>query len=471
MKRGIVWMILICLFSGLDCRAQEILHGEGFIKNAKIERLANKVLISMQVIFRPELRVNPSGRIVLQPELKSAGQTLKLPPVEMTGRRRKIQDERNSVSSTLHTKYIVRQKKSEQTTRYETTVPYEQWMNQAVINIREELCGCNNTLVSASNQLLKQVEFHPLFAYLPPGKELQKTRHKSGSAMLGFVVNTTTIRPDFQNNQNELDKIRSTIESIKNDPDVQISQISVQGFASPEGPYDQNKRLAQGRTEAVKANVCQLHPFPDQLFSLDWVAEDWEGLVRLIEESDLPEKEKILDIIRTTDILKGREKELMLLKEGNPWRYMQEHFFPQLRRADYKITYTIRGFEPEEARKTILTHPEKLSAGECWQIALEYPQESPEFKEIIRICQKTFPDHPVTNFNRGILLMHEGHYEEALPYLEKAGKFPEAFNALGVCAMITKDYTTARQYLKKAESLGVTAATHNLNELGKVDEK
>lgn len=316
MKRGIVWTILICLFSGLHSQAQEILHGEGFIRNAKIERLADKVLISMQVIFKAELRLNPSGRIVLQPELKAAGETLKLPSVEMTGRRRKIQDERNSASPVLHTIHVVRQKKSEQTIRYETTAPYEHWMNQAVINIREELCGCNNTLVSASNQLLEQVEFHPLFAYLPPGKELQKTRHKSGSAMLSFVVNTTTIRPDFQNNQNELDKIRSTIESIKNDPDVQILQISVQGFASPEGPYDQNKRLAQGRTEAVKANVCQLHPFPDQLFSLDWVAEDWEGLVRLIEESDLPEKEKVLDIIRTTDILKGREKELMLLKDN-----------------------------------------------------------------------------------------------------------------------------------------------------------
>lgn len=471
MKREIVWMILICLFSGLHGQAQEILHGKGFIKNAKLERVADKAMISMQLTFNTELKLNPSGRIVLQPELKTAGQSLKLPSVEMTGRRRRIQDKRNSVSPALHTIHVVRQKKSEQMVRYETTVPYERWMNQAVINIREELCGCNNTLLSSTNQLLEQAELHPLFAYLQPGKEPQKIRHKSGSAMLGFVANTTTIHPDFQNNQNELDEIRSSIEPIKNDPDVQISQISIQGFASPEGPYDQNKRLAQGRAEAVKANVCQLHPFPDQLFSLDWVAEDWEGLVRLLEESDLPEKKEILDIIRTTDILQGREKELMLLGSGNSWRYMLEHFFPKLRRADYKITYTIRGFELEEARKTILTHPEKLSAGEYWQVALEHPQDSPEFKEIIRICQKTFPDNPIANLNQGILLMHEGQYGEALPYLEKAGELPEAFNALGVCAMMTKDYATASQFLKKAESLRATAATHNLKELEKVYEK
>ena len=42
-------------------------------------------------------------------------------------------------------------------------------------------------------------------------------------------------------------------------------------------------------------------------------------------------------------IMKGREERLQRLKRGVPYRFLKEHFFPQLRRAGYiKVYYRMK---------------------------------------------------------------------------------------------------------------------------------
>jgi len=65
------------------------------------------------------------------------------------------------------------------------------------------------------------------------------------------VVNRTEIKPDYRGNMTELIKITSTIDLVKNDPDVSITAVKIHGYASPEGSFANNKRLAEGRAKAL----------------------------------------------------------------------------------------------------------------------------------------------------------------------------------------------------------------------------
>lgn len=66
-----------------------------------------------------------------------------------------------------------------------------------------------------------------------------------GKAYLDFPVNRTELHPDYHNNPSELHKIMQTIDTVRNNANVEITSISIHGYASPEGSYQNNERLAQ----------------------------------------------------------------------------------------------------------------------------------------------------------------------------------------------------------------------------------
>ena len=104
--------------------------------------------------------------------------------------------------------------------------------------------------------------FVPAYAYIRPKAE-QKINRIEGSAYIDFPVNRTEIHPDYRRNPEELKKILSTIDAVKNDADSKIISISIKGYASPEGSYSNNIRLAKGRTETLKEYVRKQYAFPN----------------------------------------------------------------------------------------------------------------------------------------------------------------------------------------------------------------
>ena len=61
--------------------------------------------------------------------------------------------------------------------------------------------------------------------------------------------------------------------------------------------------------------------------------DNWTQLRELAASSDMPAKEKVLDIIDRTPVAK-REESLRKLEEGEPYEYIVKNFYPQLLRSD-----------------------------------------------------------------------------------------------------------------------------------------
>jgi hypothetical protein len=291
-----------------------------------------------------------------------------------------------------------------------------------------------------------------------PKAETVKSRSLSGRAYIGFPVNETVIYPEFQNNLEELAKIRATIDSVRNDSDVTIYAMSIKGFASPESPYDNNARLASGRTQAVKQYVNELYGFAPEFISTSYEPEDWEGLRRFVENSSIPHKKEILAVIDSDR--EPDNKEWKIKSEyKDDYRYLLDNCYPYLRHSDYVVEYVVRSYaDPDEIGRIMMERPQNLSLNEFYVYAQTLEQGSPEFIEVFETAVRMYPRDEAANLNAANTAMSRGDFISALRYLDKAGNSPETIYASGVCAYLAGYMDQALELMKKARDLGVGQA-------------
>ena len=151
-----------------------------------------------------------------------------------------------------------------------------------------------------------------------------------------YPVNQTTIHEDYMDNANSLYRIQKYLEKSP-----QIDSITIYSYASPEGPYALNKRLARERGKTAKQYLLSLMPaerqLPDSLIILDPTAENWSGLRDLVRyQYQRDDKDEVLAILDRTDITDERRKLLLKrLNRGKSWQYILKELMPQLRYATW----------------------------------------------------------------------------------------------------------------------------------------
>lgn len=94
-----------------------------------------------------------------------------------------------------------------------------------------------------------------------------------------FKVNATNIDLTYRNNDAQLTKALARIDSMVLNPQMKVSRITVVGIASPEGTFADNKRLSTGRAEAFIRILKDRYSFPDSMYVVSAIPEDWEGCV------------------------------------------------------------------------------------------------------------------------------------------------------------------------------------------------
>ena len=307
--------------------------------------------------------------------------------------------------------------------------------------------------------------FCPELVFVQPKAEVMKSRSLSGSAYIDFPVDQTVIYPDYRRNTVELGKIQATIDSVRNDKDVTITSVWLKGFASPESPYKHNTELAIGRTAALKKHIGRLYHFADSIIRTDHEPEDWAGLRRHVERSNIDHRAEILAMIDSDMEPDAKEAKI---KRAYPeeYRFMLQHFYPALRHTDYRIDYNIRTFsDVEEIRRIMREQPQKLSQNEFYLVAAKHEPGTDEFTDIFETAVRMFPNDEIANLNAANAAIRRDDFATARRYLAKAGDSAEAVYARGALAVREEDYDTARRHLGKAKEMGLEKAALTLKEL------
>ena len=227
--------------------------------------------------------------------------------------------------------------------------------------------------------------------------------------------------------------------------------------------------MAIGRTDALKKHIQQLYQFEDDVITSGYEPEDWAGLRRYVERSNLEHRTEIIALIDGN--LEPDAKELKI-KHAYPveYRFLLQNCYPALRHTDYRIAYTIRSYsDVEEIKRIMCERPQKLSLNEFYLVAQEYEPGTDEFAEVFETAVRMFPDDTIANLNAANATMRRGDLAGAKRYLSNTDDSPEAIYARGALAIRQKDYDSARRYLNEAKSLGLEQAGITLEQLEKED--
>ena len=151
---------------------------------------------------------------------------------------------------------------------------------------------------------------------------------------ISYPINDTELHEDYLDNAASLRIIKEYF-----DKSPRIDSIIIYSYASPDGPYNFNRKLAEERGKRARSYLLQIMPedriFPDSLIIIKPTAENWEGLYESVAgDQQIENKEEILEIISRKDISDNTKKQkLKRLNGGASWKYISTYILPRLRYA------------------------------------------------------------------------------------------------------------------------------------------
>ena len=423
------------------------------------------------------LKLKSNHEVIFTPVLVAAEEDkyIELPAVTIAGRDRWYRYVRNEKDENA-LRNLYRLRKDMEPIQYQASVPFESWMALSELMVKDSRCGCMKKVYASEEATLAYIDFLPKvfntdFIYIKP-VVADKISKVQGSAYVDFPVNKTTINENYRNNRYELGKIYETINKLKDDKYVkEIKSIAFKGYASPEGPYKGNERLAKGRTDALIEHVRSLYNFPLNIMQSDSEAEDWEGLRKYVENSNISNRDGILAIIDMDELEPDKREWKLKSTYPEEYRDLLHNVYPGLRHSDYTIEYMVKEItDLEEATQLLKERPGILSPDEFYMIALSYEEGSEEYNEAFDIMVRVHSKDKTANLNAANVSMSRGDMVSAKKFLANAGEGPEVSYAKGVYAALAKDYEAARPLFEEALLAGIAEAEDALAQLDELEK-
>ncbi len=225
--------------------------------------------------------------------------------------------------------------KNERVIKYELTIPYEQWMENANLIIIERFNSRNNTVLIAEDVYAKGIKQTSPKVVLKPvivKKEIE------GDIKINFPIGSSKIDMKLDDNLSELQALHKVLWDIMSNKDNVIDSVVIIASSSPDGSNAQNEILATAPAMSIKHYLIknkELSPEMKEKVKVHAIAENWKGLKELVRASDISNKEQVMKTLSISNLDK-REQAMMWLPQ---YGYIKKYLLPQLRFVKYRICY------------------------------------------------------------------------------------------------------------------------------------
>ena len=258
----------------------------------------------------------------------------------------------------------------------------------------------------------------------------QRVLNKQQEANVKFLINQANLRSNELKN-NSVKEFVAMLKRINADREgLAIKNVEVKAYASPDGGYAFNDKLANKRQNVSEGYVKQQLKGNKMQADIDahYTAQDWEGFMKLVQASNIQDKDVILRVLSMYKDPQEREQQIRNMSEG--FRELADGILPELRRSRLIINYQVIGRSDEQIKQQYAADPTKLSLEELLYLAALEDQVSTKeaiYKKTIQLHKNDFRAYN----NLAALALNKGDEATAERYLSQAlrcnSKAPEAF--------------------------------------------
>ena len=267
---------------------------------------------------------------------------------------------------------------------------------------------------------------------------------------LYYPVNVTSEVDDYLENAQALSLLK-TLDS----PNFEVTNITINGWASPEATVAYNQKLSEKRAATMKDIVSSRYSFPESVYTVAGKGEYWDGVDEYVAASnDQALKNWAAKSFSNLDAKEAALKQLSAYKD------IFNTVYPRSRFADCNVSYKLINFDEAAVRSIYNQFPEQVQEDEY--VALATVNDKVD-KAVVEKGLKYYPESAALNNLAAKAAVADGQYRQAISYLQKAGNSREVLNNIGACYMLLGDKAAATQNLQRA--YGLPEAAQNLQML------
>ena len=299
------------------------------------------------------------------------------------------------------------------------------------------------------------------------GDKFQRIIPETYDAEILYVINKYDVR-NSELKKDEIKEFNKKINNASGDSTIEIKGAKISSYASPDGAYDLNEKLSGNRgTAAERYLTRQLKQMKVEGYDVEGflnsmeTAEDWDGFKKLMEESDIQDKDLILRVLSMYSDPAVREKEIKNIAEA--FEQIKVDILPALRRSQMYIDVDNIGYSDEEIMALVNSNPDTLNLEEILYAAAL----TPDAKDKLKIYQKAaenFPECFRAKNAVGYIYLSMDKYDDAKAAFVAAQALKDndvVKNNLGAVALAEGDIATAESLLTSAMGAG-DAVNYNL---------
>ena len=276
----------------------------------------------------------------------------------------------------------------------------------------------------------------------------QRVIKEQYTADLKFLINRAEVRA-AELNKHEVKEWSDIVDNAYQIPNQEVD-IEIQAYASPDGSQDFNERLSAERERNTSRAITHQLGKKKIEVNAHYTAEDWDGFQKLLEASNIQDKELVLRVLSMYPDPEEREREIRNL--SHVFTQLADEILPELRRSRLNANVRIIGKSDDELKMFMSQRPGRLSIEEILYTATLYDNAKDKLHAYQQATQLYPKDYRAYN-NIGTLYLAQGDYEQAAQYFAKAQKIqPNAPSSMNqaLLALNRGDLAQAQQLMGSA---------------------
>ncbi len=279
-----------------------------------------------------------------------------------------------------------------------------------------------------------------------------------------FVISSTSYVNKKDMKGEAMKPVNDFTKANASNPNMEIKNITISSYASPDGEAGANANLAEDRFEKTKKDMMtqskdKKNPFPagqqEGTYQKQTVAEDWPGFQDEVSKSSIKDKDLILRVLSQYPDGEKREQEIKNMSET--YEELKQDILPSLRRSVITVNAIKHNRTDEQILNFARTAPDSLSLEESLY-AGTLTTDLNEKLTFYKNAERKYPTDWRCANNVGCIYLQQNKLADAKAAFGRAAALsannPIIMNNQAICMRWEGDRKTARETFNKAKSAG-----------------